>query len=104
MTHAYIRMYIYTYFLSNRDNKANAGKKNDVIIPPLTSVQRADEHQHSLHLEKLKLDYEAKLKSLKMKEIELDKKLSEAEHSVDKRVKEMVAKITGDASVPGPDG
>ena len=71
----------------------------------MSSIQRAEEHQHSLHLEKLKLDYEAKLKSLKAKESELDRKLSEAEHTVERRVKEMVAKITSDIiPMPGPDG
>lgn len=98
-------LFIYTYPLPiHRDNKPSAGKKNEQTTPaPAPSIQRADEHQHSLHLEKLKLDYEAKLKSLKAKESELDKKLSEAEHTVERRVKEMVAKITGDIPMPGPD-
>ena len=78
-------------------------KKNDLTSP---SIQRADElsGQHSLHLEKLKLDYEAKLQALKAKEHELDKKLSDVESNIEKRVKELVAKIAADVVVPGPDG
>ena len=78
-------------------------KKNDLTSQ---SIQRADElsGQHSLHLEKLKLDYEAKLQALKAKEHELDKKLSDVESNIEKRVKELVAKIAADVVVPGPDG
>jgi len=48
------------------------------------------QQQGSLHMEKIKIDYEAKLKALKLKEAELDKRLSEIDSMIEKRVREAV--------------
>jgi hypothetical protein len=53
--------------------------------------------ERPLHLEKLKLDYEAKLKTVKGKELELDKKLTEMDAVIERKVREalLVGRIDG---------
>ena len=91
-------------FILCRDSKVALPKKVGEVSSP--SIPRVDEssRQHSLHLEKLKLDYEAKLHALTKKEHELDKKLLEVDTTIERRAKELVAKIATDIAVPGPDG
>lgn len=90
--------------LVDEDDVANKVVKPSALKRSDTGEESVPQKHSSLHLEKLKLDYEAKINSLKVKESELEKKLSEFDSLVEKRLKELVAYLPDDVLIPGPDG
>jgi len=70
-----------------------ATKKKSIETNSHEKERSSDEHQShqgSLHVEKIKIDYEAKLKVVKLKEAELEKRLSDIDSLIEKRVREAV--------------